>query len=366
MKFERGVKFKMEKIKKSKLYDRLNVGIIGTGMIAHSHCQRYQQMKDAKTIAVADINKNRAEEFAKKYDIPHVYKDYKKLLEREDIHAVSICLPVFLHAPVTIDALNSGKHVLCEKPMAMNGKEAEAMVKAAKRNKRKLQIYYRYRFSPEGRRAKEIIDRGELGEIYFVKIVWDRWRGRPGFDWPGFGDWFLKKEKAGGGVIMDLTGYQIDLALGLLGFPKVKSVSCNIYQEIDKAEVKRKGIDVEDFASSFIRLENDVSIYIETALAVNVDKPNETLFYGSEGGLSIFPLVFYKDFWFKKNQPTGISIKVPDNPESTGYYDPQYYFVRSILDDKPIFMCSGEEGVIITKVQEAMYRSAEAGREVKL
>ena len=343
---------------------KLRVGIIGTGMIANSHAKQYQAMQNATITAVADIDGTRAKAFAKTYGVGKVFKEWKALLEQRDVDAVSVSLPVHLHAPATIDALEAGKHVLCEKPMARNGSEAQAMVDAEKRTGKKLMVYYRRRFSPSTRRAKEMIDAGELGRIYFSKLVFHRWRGRPGFDMPSFGAWFMKKELAGGGIMMDMGGYSLDLVLGLLDFPRIRSVSAAMYQEIDKEKAGAAGVDVEDLAVGIVRLADGGTIWLEQAFACNVDEPNCELLFGTEAGLRLSPLTLYRHYWYKGTSPTAIEIEVPRDPHKSGYLSAQETFVDCCLNDTAIPISSGEEALLVTKVQDAFYASAEAGREI--
>ncbi len=343
---------------------KLRMGIIGTGMIANSHAKQYQAMENARITAVADIDRARAKTFAKTYNTAKVFTDWKDLLEQPNVDAVSICLPVHLHAPATIDALEAGKHVLCEKPMARNASEAQAMVDAEKKTGRKLMVYYRRRFSTSARRAKEIIDAGELGRIYFSKLLFHRWRGRPGYDMPSFGAWFMKKEQAGGGIMMDMGGYSLDLILGLLDFPRIKAVSAAMYREIDKEKAEAAGVDVEDLAVGLVRLADGGSIWIDVAFAINADEPNAELICGTEAGLRLTPLTLYKHLWYKGNTPTSIEIELPRDPHKMGHLTAQETFVDCCLNDRPIPISSGEEALVVTKVQDAFYRSAEAGKEV--
>src|SRR5438874_9996013 len=165
-------------------------------MIAHrSHAEAFQSVPEAEVVAVADVDPERAKTMAEKYGIPQVYGSYEELLARAAVDAVSVALPVFLHAPATIAALEAGKHVLCEKPMARSGAEAQAMVDAAKRSGKKLAVYWRNRFGARAMKAQQLIDTGELGQIYYTRTIGLRWRGRPGFDarMQSFGRWFGSK-----------------------------------------------------------------------------------------------------------------------------------------------------------------------------
>jgi len=181
---------------------------------------------------------------------------------------------------------------------------------------------------------------------------------------PGFGAWFMKKELAGGGIMMDMGGYSLDLILGLLDFPKIKSVSAAMYREIDQEKAEAAGVDVEDLAVGMVRLADGGSIWLDVAFACNVEEPNSELIFGSKAGLRLTPLTLYKHFWFKGNTPTAIEIKVPRDPHEIGCLTAQETFVDCCLNDKPIPISCGDEALLVTKVQEAFYQSAEAGREI--
>ncbi len=343
---------------------KLKVAVIGTGMIAHTHARQYADIPEAELAAACDVDEERLRRFAQRYDIKQTYADYDKMVAEADVDAVSVCLPVFLHAPCAITSLRAGKHVLCEKPMASNADEAQAMVDAAGKAGKKLMVYWRRRFAPEARKAREIIESGELGRIYFARTSTLRWRGRPGFDMPAFGKWFMQKDKAGGGTMMDIGGYDLDLVLGLMGFPEVKGVSAAAYQEIDKEEAQAAGVDVEELCVGLIRLADGATIWLESSFAVNVEDDAKALFFGSEAGLKVHPLTVYKHFWFQGRKPTAIEVALPRDPKREGWLSVQEHFVDCCLNDKPIPISSGKEALMVAKVVDALYQSAEAGKEV--
>jgi predicted dehydrogenase len=340
--------------------DRVKIGIIGAGMIAHrAHAEAFQMVPEAEVVAVADVDAQRAKALAEKYDIPQVFSSYEELLAQGGVDAVSVALPVFLHAPAAIAALEAGKHVLCEKPMARTSAEAQAMVDAARSSGRKLAVYWRNRFGARAIKAKQLIDSGDLGRIYYVRTIGLRWRGRPGFDarMASFGKWFGSKEQAGGGALMDTGGYNLDLVLGLLGFPKVLSASAATWRAIDRERADREGYDVEDLAVGLIRLEGGAAISIESSFAGNIDEPNGTWLFGTRAGLRLDPLTLYRD---QNGEKRITDVDTGDvSPLS-----PTREFVEAILHDQPIRISSGEEALLVTKVQELLYRSAEAGHEV--
>ena len=159
--------------------DKLKVGIIGTGIIGKSHIRRYESMRnDVEIVAIADINEAEAQRVAQENSIPRVFSDYHDLLKIDEIDSVDVCLPNFLHAPVTIDALEAGKHVYCEKPMAKTGVEAQAMYDTAQRVGKKLAVQMGTIFAKESQTAKRLIEEGTLGRVYYVKTSHYRRRGR--------------------------------------------------------------------------------------------------------------------------------------------------------------------------------------------
>jgi predicted dehydrogenase len=200
---------------------------------------------------------------------------------------------------------------------------------------------------------------GELGRVYYARTVGLRWRGRPGFDarMSRFGKWFGSKEMAGGGPMMDIGGYALDLVMGTLGFPKVLSGVGVTFQEIDRERADAEGHDVEDLAVGLIRLADGAVINIESSFAGNVDGPNGTWLFGTKAGLSFDPLTLYRDRDGQKEASAVDTSGVTSQSAAA-------QFVTAIREDRPIAICSGEEALIVTKMQEMLYRSAAAGKEV--
>src|SRR5262245_56598929 len=161
---------------------KIGIGIIGSGGIAQgAHLTAYKALAEegVQVVAVADVRRETAEQAAKKFEVPHVYEDYHQMLKRDDIHAVSVCTPNFLHKQPTIDALEAGKHVLVEKPLAINAAEGREMVAAAKRTGRKLQAGLNNRFGSGPQALKRFIQAGEMGDIYYARSQALRRRGIP-------------------------------------------------------------------------------------------------------------------------------------------------------------------------------------------
>lgn len=264
-------------------YDTLRVGIVGLGIGRH-HLRAYQQIPGVEIVALADTNPDRLKEFGEANHIPYLYEDYQPLLARNDLDIVNICTPNALHAPIAIAAMESGKHVLCEKPLASTLADAEAMVATAERTGRALQVTFNHRQRGDVRALKAMMDEGQLGRIYHAKAWWLRRNGIP-----GMGSWFTQKALAGGGPLIDLGVHMLDMALFLMGEPPVRSVSGAVYAELGPHRQGGAGYEVEDLASAFIRMENHASLLLEASWATyraNNDEYGVTL-YGTEGGAEI-------------------------------------------------------------------------------
>ncbi|NLG50863.1 MAG: Gfo/Idh/MocA family oxidoreductase, partial [Chloroflexi bacterium] len=191
----------------------LRVGIIGAGFIAtRGHVPAYRAVPGVEVVALCDINEKRARAVSEELGIPQAYTDYHAMLEHENLDVVSVCSPNAFHAQMTIDALNAGAHVLCEKPMALNYADAQAMFAASQRAGRSLTIGFHMRYQPEFQTVKQILSDGKLGEVYYIKSSMLRRNGIP-----GYGSWFTNKDLAGGGAMMDIGCHMLDLSLWMLG-----------------------------------------------------------------------------------------------------------------------------------------------------
>ena len=159
--------------------DKVRVGIIGSGGIAQgAHLPGYAACPDVEIVAVADVSEATARAAAEKFKVPQVFTDYRKMLRLPEIDAVSVCTPNFMHKDATVAALKAGKHVLVEKPMAMNARECDAMLKAARESGKKLQVGFNNRFGGGAQALKKFIESGDMGEIYYARAQALRRRSR--------------------------------------------------------------------------------------------------------------------------------------------------------------------------------------------
>lgn len=343
---------------------KLGIGIIGTGRIAQAHLRSLAPHPEAKVIAVYDVLTERAEMTAADYGVPSVCKSLEELLGRDDIGAVIVSTPPFAHAAPTIAALAAGKHVLCEKPFALEPTEAEAMCLAAEASGRHLACCSaRRRVGVAAKRGHAMIAAGELGHVYYARSSTFRLRGRPGVDMFRDASWFLDKARAGGGALIDIGVYELDWLLWMLGSPKVRSVLASTYQGIGEVPPDTAPQDVEDHAVVSFTCDNGTSAVMEIAWSSNAAAADLLLVLGTEAGLRFDPLT--KITAGPDRRPVEeklIDLEVT-HPDVRGNVSAA--FADSLLAGE-VPQTPGRQALEVTKLIEAAYRSASSGRAINL
>lgn len=347
----------------------VRTAVIGLGM-GKGHVNAYTHDPMAELVAVCDIDEARLAWALREHDLSEeaCYTDYKKMLadaEKLRLDAVSIALPNAMHAPVSIDCLKAGLHVLCEKPMAMNADQAKGMITAAESAGRKLMINFSTRFQTQSQALKRFVDQGHLGQMYYGRTVWHRRRGMP-----GFGGWFGTKELSGGGPIIDLGVHRLDLAMWLMGNPRPVTVSASTYNVIGERLARESGktFDVEDLGAALIRFDGGQTLLLEASWAgfTEKDQSMATELWGTEGGLIQRNTGEWYDFEARVYTEEAGSLwerrfqqPVTDSPSS--YSE----FIAAILDDREP-SAPGAHGLAVQQILDAVYESAETGREVRI
>ena len=348
--------------------EKLRCAVIGAGSIGLDHLHSLVTCHRAAAVALAESNPQLAREAAARHNVPRSYADFRELLEQPDIDAVIVALPTHLHAPVALEALKARKHVLLEKPMALNGKEAAKLVDTARQMKRTLMVAQNLRFNKHTQFARSLIERGDLGEVYHARGFWLRRAGIP-----RIGSWFTQKRYSGGGVLADLGVHLIDAGLHLMREFDVASVSCRTHArfgprglgEMDwgKGAIDpKKPFDVEDYAVALVRLRSGRTISLELAWACFQN--NETREYGfdlfgTNAGLSLWPAKLFRNMLEGQETLAFHPGKVPYNEDRV------HHFVSCVLDGKKPLVAP-EESLKVQQVLDALYASADTGKEVKL
>lgn len=348
---------------------KLRVGVIGAGQIGKHHIQRYSEIADAEIVGICDVRKDEAERVAAQYNVGYTTDDYHQLLARDDIDAVDVCLHNRLHMPVTVDALEAGKNVFCEKPMSWTYAESKQMVAAAQRSGKKLAVQLATIFSPETRAARRLIDDGRIGAVYYAKCYTYRRRNRPFVDGYGTAQ-FVTKETSGGGTMLDMAIYSLGRMMYLLDRPEVVSVSGSTYQKTGMYEERRKasGYNVEELGIGYIRLAGGVTLFLESSWAIHAGAPEGDYIMGPDGGVRLDPFTFYTTL-SDMEMDGAFDLKTADwrwrqvDPLMEAYDNPQKHWVWALLGRVPLIDSAGC-ALRASQITEGVYLSAQIGREV--
>jgi predicted dehydrogenase len=349
----------------------LRVGVVGLGWAGETHIKAYQSLSDVEVVAASDPRADHMRHIGQTYQIAHLTTDYQELVTRDDLDVVSVATPNFLHAPVAIAALKHDKHVLCEKPMALNVAEGEAMVKAAIDHQRVLQVVFNHRRRGDVSVLKSYIDEGGLGRIYHAKAMWMRRSGIP-----QLGGWFTTREMAGGGPLIDLGVHILDMALYLLDEPEVVAVSAATYAELGTRGRGGRGdqlaggaFEVEDLATAFIRLAGGVTLQLETSWATYGKHGDDfgVALFGTDGGAEIEVRRYsWEDTLRIFTDTGGVPSEIrPQVYRGEGHAAVVSEFLETIrTGDWSAHV--GREGLRRAQIVEACYRSAQKGHEIAL
>jgi len=354
---------------------KVKVGIIGCGGIANGkHMPSLSKLSDVEIVAFCDLIEEKAVKAKEEYGTPDakVYTDYKELLKDSEIEVIHVCTPNRSHAPITIDALYAGKHVMCEKPMAKTAADARRMVEVAKETGKKLTIGYQHRHKPEAIYLKSVIERGDLGEIYFAKAFAVRRRGTP--------NWgvFLNEYEQGGGPLIDIGTHSLDITLYLMNNYEPRMVVGTKYKKVNNADCGNPwgGWDadehtMEDSAFGFIVMKNGATIILESSWALNTSEPiqeGSTMLCGTDAGAQIKGDVTINKGEFNRL----IEIKPDLSSGGVAFYEgassnPAEVEARrwiSAVKNNTEVVVKPEQACVVSEILEAIYKSAESGQPV--
>lgn len=342
-----------------------NVAVIGAGAIGFNHIESFQKHPDARVVAVAEVSPERGQEAVDKYGVPELVTDYKVLLGRDDIDVISIALPNYLHAPVGLEALQAGKNVMVDKPIATNAADAAKMVEEAKKQGTLLMVGQNQRLTPTVQTAKQLIYRGDLGEVYHARTYLLRRSGIP-----RIGSWFTQTQFAGGGATYDIGVHALDRALYLMGEFEAAAVSGQTYAKFGprglgdgswgKGEIDpNKPFDVDDLSIALIKLKSGRTVLLEASWAGHLNEGDGTQIYGTDAGLQFNPL--------QKLHNTPEGYKIDDVEMLPTMVDPNRmaHFI-DVLQGKAEAFVKPEESLALQKILDAIYESSATGKEVRI
>ncbi len=348
--------------------DKVKIGIIGVGQIGSSHLRNYQKLP-VEIVAAADVSDEALARASDEFGIKRTFKDFRELLKIDEIVAVDVCLHNNYHAPITIAALEAGKHVYCEKPIAGSYADGKTMVEAAKRTGRMLSIQLGTLFQMPTKATLRLIEAGYLGKLYYAKAIGYRRRNRPYVDGYGTSS-FVQKSIAAGGAMYDMAVYHIAQMLYLLGNPAIQTVSGATHQEIDMYEDRRKSgkYDVEELGIGFARLAGGITFFLEESWAVNMGEPYGSELHGSKGGVRLNPFSYYSTIADIEMNGTfdleGANTRWHRCIANYDAYDgPQPHWVAALQGRVPLIDTAGI-ALSTMKISEGVFISGKLGREL--
>ncbi len=349
----------------------MKVAVIGCGSIANAaHIPSYMNNKDAEIKYFCDLIIEKAEACVEKYGCGIAITDYKVALADEEIEAVSVCTPNNGHSFITIDALNAGKDVLCEKPAAKTYAEAKTMQEAQKASGKILNIGVVNRYNDYVRKIKEYIDSGKLGNVHHVYASFRAHRSIP-----GLGGAFTTKEIAGGGALIDWGVHYLDIVMYCCNDPKAKTVSsetfCKLGKNIDDyvytnmwsgPPVKDGIYDVDDSVTGMIRTEGPV-ITFNGAWAQNIGVNEAYIdFMGDKGGIR---LMYGKDFTVYTTENGALVEYTPKFNDTDMFQNEIDAFVKCV-ETREILPSNIDTVIITSEMMQAIYDSAESHKEITI
>jgi myo-inositol 2-dehydrogenase / D-chiro-inositol 1-dehydrogenase len=343
---------------------KTKVALLGAGFIADIHIESYHRfVPDAEVVAVYTRDINRAQAFAKKHHIPKAFNDYEAAIKESDCEVVDICLPNFLHARSSLAALNAGKHVIIEKPLAMTLEEADEMIAAAKANNRLFMYAEELCFAPKYERVRKLVSEGAVGQVYMMKQA-EKHSGP-------HSDWFYDINQSGGGVLMDMGCHGLAWFRWMLGGnPKVKTVFATM-----NSFFHHKRSRGEDHSITIVEFEGGVLGVAENSWAKHGGMDDRVEVYGT-GGVTYADLFMgnsaltYSEKGYgyaleKAGSTQGWTFTIFEEAFNQGYPQELQHFIRCVRDgEKPLV--TAEDGRAVLEMMYAAYESAKTGAKVAL
>jgi predicted dehydrogenase len=333
---------------------KLRVALMGVGAIAQVvHLPVLDDLDEVELTAVCDVDNVRANALAARFGIPHIFRKDEDVFRSDLIDAIIICTPSYLHEEQAIAALEAGKHVLVEKPLALTPESVERVIAAAERTGRTLMVAMNNRYRPDTAALRPFAQNGELGEVFLTRGAWLNRKMRVVRP-----TWRHRRATAGGGAMMDLGVQTLDLCLWMLGFPEAVSVMTQMHYP--------DGMEVEDTAGIIVRMKNGAGISLTVSWSLVAERDRHYMrMLGTRGSGAISPLAVFKEI--ETGQMIDVTPNVSlgrENLYTASYRQELTHFIRVATgeSDEPL----PREQVQIMRIVEAAYRSFTEKREVEL
>ena len=328
----------------------LKVGLIGRGTISHAHTNAYERIENAKIVACCDIRPEQLDDMG---DV-RKYTDIDTFLTEEagKLDYVDICLPTYLHAEVSIKAMRAGFNVLCEKPMAINSKEAEKMIRASEETGKRLMIAHCSRFIGATRIMKEEILKGEMGKVRNAEYFREGGSKNP----MGYNNWF-RDDALSGGALLDLQIHDIDVVRGLMGMPNaVCVVGANVIPSSNGYD-EASSLLIYDNMHVFVKVDWSITKDLYNIRTTRINFDNGYMFLDRTSGRTVFTKV----------DQNGNVTDLTDKIDTDMYYNEIVYYIDCLVNNKPFDLCPVNESLDAIRIVEAQKRSADLrGEKVKV
>jgi len=335
---------------------KLRVGVIGL-RLGRQHANGFRDSPSAELAALCDVDRAMLEERGREYGVDNLFTSHKEMVKSGCVDAVAVALPNRLHKRIAVDCLRGGMHVLVEKPMAMNAREAQSMVDAARKARRTLMVAMCNRFRRDIQYAREVVDSGKLGKPYLAHAMYWRRHGIPG------SPTYAVKKNAGGGALIDIGVHLLDLVLHVMGWPKVKSVSGHAVCKFGHTQSFK--MDVDDYAGAFLRLASGAALFLEVSWALHGSRHEQSgvHIYGDKAGIETNPLKIMTV------DEHGAELNIEPQVKGTGWAESfaieDDHFAKRVLAGKKVIP-TAEQGRDMMVILDAIYKSAKTGREIRL
>jgi len=346
----------------------LKVGVIGVGGIARTHMPGWEASPHAEVVAGSDISEAALQAWGSQWGVTRLVTDSAELIDDPEIDIIDVCTPNNYHAPLSIAALNAGKHVICEKPLAPTPAAIQEMIAARDASGKLLMTAQHFRFRGSCKAMKAEIDGGALGDIYHARSWLLRRAAAP--TRPGF----ILKEHSSGGPCIDIGVHILDLTLWLMGNPKPAAVT-----GVARAEIAHQPgafsvwggpipaeFDVEDFAAAFVRFENGATLVLEVSWLLHHDTQGDDMqmwLYGTKGG-SHWPKCEIYTSNYETQQLYNRSLQITRDalePHAQECLE----FAQAVVDGAPSPV-PAEQSMQVMTILDGIYRSQKAGGEIQL
>jgi len=351
----------------------LNIGVLGLGWPGRMHSKAIESCSNAHLLAACDLNEERRIQFQDDHPSAILFDDYQKMLANPQVEAIVIGLPNFLHYQTTLDALRAGKHVLCEKPPTMHAEEMRQLKKEADDRGLVYMFGRQMRWDRHAQRSKKIVEEGRLGQIYFARSGWIRSRGIP----RGLDGWFVQKDRAGGGALIDLGVHCLDDAWFLMGTPKPVTVTGRASRLFAHTLPDPSKMDVDDVAFATIRFENDAMLHLEVSWAGNYPREYSpdperlaakrerrfTTLFGTRGTLNVRPFELVEVIG---DTPTDIDLSATKTSDNDDLFLGQMENFAPACRGLEPPLNTADQALALMEMLDAIYQSSESGREVVL